>query len=212
MKLKFLLYLGAILSVFLGTNDAAYAESKVYLIDGQTRLGFVNVRFGRVTVKAVDRLFQHPEEAIHRIEHVTGETTLIGRDGILLREEPEKLSKTLIAIPKGCEVHVEEVEGDWIKVRVYAGRDESVGYLHTEDLSDEVFFHHVSPQILFKAPPTNLKDIGDPEAIRQNLIRMGRLNPETSETSFSASPDEGNGLPVEAPTPDEEPAPPAANE
>ncbi len=194
MFLKTLPLLGATLLMMFGISGSVQAESRVYLVNGETRLGFVQVRFGRVTVKAVDRLFQHPEEAIHRIEHVTGETTLIGRDGILLREKPEKLSKTLIAIPKGCEVHVEEVDEDWVKIRVFTGRDESIGYLHTDDLSDEVLFNFVNPAIRFKAPPTNLKDIVDTAAIKRNIQRMEELRKQSKETDFSASGQDGSGI------------------
>ncbi|MCA9410768.1 MAG: SH3 domain-containing protein [Candidatus Omnitrophica bacterium] len=183
-------WFGAGCLLMLAWTCLASAESKVYLIDGETRLGYTTVRFGRVTVKAVDRLFQHPEEAVHRIEHVTGETTLIGREGILLREKPEKLSKTLIAIPKGCEVHVLDVEGEWVKIRAFAGKDEAIGYLHTDDLSDDVLFHFVNPTIRFQPPPTNLKDLVDREAIRRNMQMTGRLPAVPSEeTSFSGAPE-----------------------
>ncbi len=175
----------------LPMTQRAEAESKVFLVNGETRVGFVQVRFGRVTIKAVDRLYQHPEEAIHRIEHVTGETTLIGREGILLREKPEKLSKTLIAIPKGCEVHVLEVAGEWVKIRVFAGRDEAIGYLHTDDLSDEVLFNLVNPTVRFEPPPTNLRDLVDRDEIRRNLEQIEQRRRQLSETSFSAPPVEG---------------------
>lgn len=196
-KIVLLLFLSTLAG--FASMETSWGESKVYLVNGETRVGFVLVRHGRVTVRGVDRLFQYSEEAIHRIEHVTGETTLIGRDGILLREKPERLSKTLVAVPKGCEVYVLEAEGDWVKIRVYAGRDEAIGYLHVDDLSDEVLFNLVDPRIRFKAPPSNLKDLVDREAIRRNMERQERARRGEIETTFAAEPAASTAAPEAAP-------------
>lgn len=135
----------------------ASATAKVFLTNGETRVGFVNVRDGRVTIRGEDRLFQHGEEAVHRIEHVTGESSLIGKDNILLRETPQKLAKTLIAVPRGCEVNILDRTGEWVKVEAYGGQHQ--GYISAEELSDTVLFNPpIRADIVFKAPPPSLKE------------------------------------------------------
>jgi hypothetical protein len=148
----------ALLAFFLAPPLAA-ATSKVYLVNGETRVGFVNIRDGRVTTRAEDRLFQNPERAVHRIEHVTGDTSLAGKDNLLLREKPEKLSKTLVAIPKGCEVIILGHEADWVKIEVYSTESVARGYIRVEDLSDSVLLNPPSkPGIKFKNPPPSLRE------------------------------------------------------
>jgi hypothetical protein len=180
-----------------GLIPNAFGVAKVFLMDGQTRLGFINVRDGRVTVRGEDRLFQHSERAVHRIEHVTGETTLIGKDNVLLRETPEVYSKNLVAIPKGCEVIVLESTGDWVKIEVYAGETRSLGFVAKDDLSDVVFFNPVSPDVRFKDPPPTrkerygrMKDSDVSQVKFEDLLRM--QNETDTDSSILSFP----GLPI----------------
>jgi hypothetical protein len=149
----------ALLIVSLWNPPAAWPIAKVYLANGETRVGYVNVRDGRVTVRGEDRLFQNPERAVHRIEHVTGDTALIGKDNILLRESAEKLSKTLVAIPKGCEVIVLGRKNDWVQIEVYGGQTLARGFVYSDDLSDSVLLNPpLGPSVKFKDPPPTLRE------------------------------------------------------
>ncbi len=163
------------------------ATAKVFLVNGETRLGAVNVRDGRVTIRGEDRLFQHEEEAVHRIEHVTGESSLIGKDNILLRETPRKLSKTLVAVPKGCEVNILDRTGEWIKVEAYGGQHQ--GFVTAEELSDTVLLNPPArADIVFKAPPPSMKEkYGAPNQLPVNIdeiMAAGPFHEMFNETSF----------------------------
>ncbi|NUN97909.1 MAG: SH3 domain-containing protein [Candidatus Omnitrophica bacterium] len=168
-------------------SSGASATSKVFLTHGETRLGFVSVRDGRVTVRGEDRLFQHAEDAVHRIEHVTGESSLIGKDNILLRETPQKLTKTLIALPKGCEVNILDRTGEWIKVEAYGGQHQ--GFVSAEELSDTVLFNPpIRADIVFKAPPPSLKEkygAQEPKPVDiDEILTSSPFHQMFNETSF----------------------------
>ncbi len=136
-----------------------WATAKAYMANGETRVGFIHVLDGRVTIRGEDRLFQFAEKAVHRIEHVTGDTALVGKDNVFLREKPEKLSRNLIYAPKGCEVIVISATGDWVKVEVYGGKRLTQGYVLAEELSDSVYLNPpLLPNIKFKDPPPSLKE------------------------------------------------------
>ena len=148
----------AVIVILLGfcLQQQVWAVAKVFLKNGETREGAVLARDGRITIKAVDRLFQHPESAVHRIDHVSGETTLVNTDGVLLKEKPERLSKNLIAIPKGCEVRVTGKEADWTRVEVYGGKSLAEGYIHDDDLADSVFLLSRQPYGSFRGSPSRI--------------------------------------------------------
>ncbi|MBK7493844.1 MAG: hypothetical protein IPI28_00015 [Candidatus Omnitrophica bacterium] len=81
-------------------SSASHGTSKVYMTNGETRVGFTHVLDGRVTIRSEDRLFQFPERAVHRIRHVTGDTSPWKRR-CLPPEDPRPLSNNLVFIPKG---------------------------------------------------------------------------------------------------------------
>lgn len=144
---------------FLTLSSNGWADSKVFLRDGQTRLGYVHVRDGRVTVRASDRLYQHPERAVHRIEHITGTSALIAQDNVSLREKPERLSRTGGLVPKGCEVRILGRQGEWVQVEAYLGRALAAGFIHQDDLSDTVLLNPPESAIVqFKDPPPSIAD------------------------------------------------------
>ncbi|MCA9450758.1 MAG: SH3 domain-containing protein, partial [Candidatus Omnitrophica bacterium] len=118
----------ALLGLMLHTSSG-WATAKVFLLSGETRVGAVLARDGRITVTMTDRLFQHPEESVHRIDHVTGETTLVAGDNVYIRETPEPFATNLAAIPKGCEVRILGYQGDWTEVEVYSGHDLAKGFI-----------------------------------------------------------------------------------
>ena len=167
--------------------DPGWAIAKVYLIGGETRLGSVLVRDGRVTIDARDRLYQHPLEAVHRIDYVSGETTLVAND-VLLREKPESFSRNLSSLSKGCEVRVLDHQDQWTRVEVFAGRSKAEGYIHDDDLSDTVYFADVSPTTIFKAPPPSLVDRFEAPASPSDLAipgSVGELTEGMNETGFN---------------------------
>ena len=173
------------LSAFL-VPDPVWSIAKVYLKSGETRVGSVMVRDGRVTIHAVDRLFQHPVEAVHRIDYVSGETTLVA-DDVLLREKPEAFSRNLASLSKGCEVRILDHEDQWTRVEVFAGRSRAEGYLHDDDLSDTVYFDDVSPTTIFKAPPPSLLDrFRAPDSTGLEIpSSVGDLTQGIDETGFN---------------------------
>lgn len=176
------------LSLFL--VDASFGTSKVYMTNGETRVGYTHVLDGRVTIRAEDRLFQFAERAVHRIEHVTGDTSLVGKDNIILREKPEPLSNTLVFIPKGCEVIILAREGEWVKVEVYGGQRSAPGYLKVDELSDSVLLNPpLIPNMRFKDPPRNLRSRSqDPSKPIEPLVPIDQLSPffgGANETNFN---------------------------
>jgi hypothetical protein len=154
-----------------------WTTSKVYLTNGETRLGFVHILDGRVTIRGEDRLFQFPERAVHRIEQVTGDTALIGRENVVLREKPEKMSTNLTFIPKGCEVIVLSSTAEWVRVEVYGGQRQARGFILVEDLNDSVLLNPpIFPNIKFKLPPPSLKDrYPDRNKPQQPLLSVDEL-------------------------------------
>jgi len=166
-------------------SQPGWGIAKVYLKNGETRQGTVIARDGRITIVGKDRLFQHPESAVHRIDYVSGETTLVTTDGVLLREKPEKFGRNLIAIPKGCEVRILGHERDWTSVEVYGGKSLAKGYLHDDDLGDSVFFSPIDPRVVFKDPPRSLEDRFTLSAMKaRETKRVGDLIDQTDETEF----------------------------
>ncbi len=156
MRVSFLFLVAMILS---GFTQPGWTTSKAYMTNGETRLGYINILDGRVTIRGEDRLFQFAERAVHRIEHVTGDTSLVGTGDVFLREKPEKLSRNLIFVPKGCEVIIKSATGNWVKVEAYGGKRRTEGYVLAEELSDSVYLNPpLYPGIIFKDPPPNLKD------------------------------------------------------
>ena len=146
--------------VLLGSlANPGWSTAKAYMTNGETRVGFIHVLDGRVTIRGEDRLFQFAERAVHRIEHVTGDTALVGKDNVFLREKPEKLSRNLIYAPKGCEVIVISATGEWVKVEAYGGKRLTQGYVLADELSDSVYLNPpLLPNIKFKDPPPSLRE------------------------------------------------------
>jgi hypothetical protein len=178
-RLRNLAVLGLLLQACSG-----WAIAKVYLISGDTRVGAVLSRDGRITVTMPDRLFQHPEENVHRIDHVTGETTLVSGDNVFIREKPEPFAPNLVAVPKGCEVGILGYEGEWTQVEVYAGRDYAKGYIENANLSDSVLFNPADPRVRFKDPAPPLRDrymLG-----KESISLQQAVPPAYNETSFQA--------------------------
>lgn len=170
--------------------SASHGTSKVYMTNGETRVGFTHVLDGRVTIRGEDRLFQFPERAVHRIEHVTGDTSLVGKDDVFLREKPEPLSNNLVFIPKGCEVIILAREGEWVKVEVYGGQRLAQGFLKVEELSDSVLFNPpLLPNMRFKDPPRRLhRTPKDPDKPIEPLVPLDQLSPffgAARETDFN---------------------------
>ncbi len=147
------------LLILCGLAETGWPISKAYMTNGETRVGFIHVLDGRVTIRGDDRLFQFPERAVHRIEHVTGDSTLVGKNDVFVREKPEKLSRNLIYVPKGCEVTIKSVTGDWVKIQVYGGTRFTEGFVLAEELNDSVYLNPPRlPNIKFHDPPPSLKD------------------------------------------------------
>jgi hypothetical protein len=156
MRVLFLFLMVLVLSV---PAQPGWSTAKAYMTNGETRVGYIHILDGRVTIRGEDRLYQFPERAVHRIEHVTGETTLVGKDNVSLREKPENLSRNLIFVPKGCEVIVKSATGNWVQVEAYGGKRLTQGYVLADELNDSVYLNPpILPNIKFMDPPPSLKE------------------------------------------------------
>jgi len=167
-----------------------WSISNVYLTNGETRVGFVSVLADRVTVRGKDRLFQYSDYAVHRIEHMTGESALVGSENVLLLEKPEKYGKVTIQVPKGSEVIVLDHKGDWVQIEVYAGDNKKFGWIPAEDLADSVLFNLVPPDTKFKKPPPDKLNRPDLFGVTEEGRRRFREALRGgNETDFRSNPD-----------------------
>lgn len=187
-RVSFVLFLSILLC---SLAQPGWTTAKVYLTNGETRVGFVHVLDGRVTIRGEDRLYQYAQRAVHRIEHVTGDTALAGKDDLFLREKPEKLSRNLIFVPKGCEVIVRSTTGDWAMVEVYGGKRFTQGYVLATELSDAVYLNPpLLPNIKFKDPPPSLKD----KYPDRKKPRPKKLSPEMLTPFFEGAEETDFGM------------------
>lgn len=168
----------------LAMVEPAGAISKVYLIDGQTRVGDVLVRDGRLTVDADDRLFQHPIEAVHRIEHVTGQSTLVTAPEVFMKEKPDKFSRNLTMLPQGCEVVVLDQADEWSQVEVYGGESLLIGFVMNSALGKQVVLHPVPDDRVFLPPPRSRNQRLDRSPTLPDNATISDMMTREGETEF----------------------------